>query len=63
MELVLAGESRPDTTDLNVKIIIKKKKVKWYARQPGSCVQTLLQKWQTCRILQRSWLKHLLAAL
>lgn len=25
MELVLAGESRPDTTDLNVKIIIKKK--------------------------------------
>lgn len=25
MELILAGESRPDTTDLNIKIMIKKK--------------------------------------
>lgn len=51
MELVLAGESRPDTTDLNIKIIIKKRererKVKRCACQPGRCVWTLRQERQT----------------
>lgn len=40
MELVLAGESRPDTTDLNIKIIINEKSQVVCTSACGLCLHT-----------------------
>lgn len=60
MELLLAGESRPDTTDLNIKIMIKKKSCGLYV---PSCVRTSSANERPACFLRLGWLQHLLEAL